>query len=345
MVAAADDKSDVATVTYGTSATDMVEISDVETILRETYSLNSVTDGSTTATSSHALLIEADSSSFNVGDNTLSVTITDTAGNYTTATTSLSVVSKRTNRNFLLFPGTNYVGLALIPDDGVASTTDDAAFSRLMKQNVNSSVSTTMQSDFNSGATLGDIVTSVNAYGLIGSATTNAFMTYAPGAPSNSLENLAPFQGMIFKIKEQITSATSSATYDVFNKVSVSGFTAKQAVPVKMNIEGVFFDPDSTPPMKQLEIGYNLVAPHILTPTTFDTVYRGALIPLQLAASAIGFERRVDPDGSTSGSIGVEIFEGFVVESLGGTMKPNLAYWTFIVRDDNTNPTRPVITP
>ena len=72
------------------------------------------------------------------------------------------------------------------------------------------------------------------------------------------------------------------------------------------------------------------MAPQILTDTTFDIIYRGALIPDQLAVSAIAFDRNVSViDKGTS--IEAEIFEGFVVKSLGDLLKPVLSYWTFIV--------------
>ncbi|MCH7786894.1 MAG: hypothetical protein IIC22_05225, partial [Chloroflexi bacterium] len=87
-----------------------------------------------------------------------------------------------------------------------------------------------------------------------------------------------------------------------------------------------------------------LIAPHILSDTLFDTVYRGALIPKQLAVSAITFQRRVNVvlDGS---AIQAEILEGFVTNSLGNLLEPELSYWTFVVQDDPVNPTTPTITP
>ena len=130
----------------------------------------------------------------------------------------------------------------------------------------------------------------------------------------------------------------------MFDKVNVEGFTAQQAVPIRVNIEGVFFTPGELPPDKVLRVGYNLIAPHILADSLFDTVFRGALIPRQLAVSAISFQRRVDVvlEGS---AIQAEILEGFVTNSLGNFLRPELSYWTFVVQDDPTNPTTPTITP
>jgi len=342
-VAAVDDKSDVASVTLSSTSEALPGISNVENILMETYGLTTVTVGASTATTTHVLLKVVDSASFSVGDNSLTVTIQDTAGNSTTTTASLSVVSKRTNRNFLLFPGTNYVGLALIPDDGDSATTDDAKISRALTQTITAAISGDMQDDpaFSGGATLANIVTSVSAFSTEGN-----FVVYTPDASADTLTDLAPFQGMIFKVQEtKAHSVTTSTSYDVFNKVSVTGFTATQAVPIKMNVQGVFFDPDSTPPSKTLRVGYNLVAPHILSATKFDIVYRGALIPTELTTSAIAFDRRITPVTNSDGSIGVEIFEGFTTQSIGDTLKPELAYWTFVVQDNATNPTTPTITP
>jgi len=342
VVAAADDKSDVASVTLNSTSEELPTVGNVETILKETYSMNTVTAGGSTATTSHMLLQTVDAASFSVGDNTLTVTIKDTAGNSTSTTASLVVVSARSNRNHLLFPGVNYVGLALIPDDGDSDTTDDALISRALEQDITTTVSSEMQADpaFSSGVTLSDIITTVSSYSDAGN-----FLRYTPDASADTLTNLAPFQGMIFKVKETLThSVNASTTYDVFNEVTVTGFTAAQAVPVKMNIQGVFFDPELPPPSKTLRVGYNLVAPHILSATTFDRVFRGALIPNELLTSAISFERRITPKVTTSG-IGVEIFEGFTANSLGDTLDPSLAYWSFVVQDAAVNPTTPTITP
>ena len=106
----------------------------------------------------------------------------------------------------------------------------------------------------------------------------------------------------------------------------------------------MFFRPGELPPDKTMRVGYNLIAPHILEDTLFDTVYRGALIPQQLAVSAITFERRVDA-GNDALTIEAEIFEGFVTNSLGNLLKPVISYWTFVVQDSPTNPSTPTITP
>ena len=130
---------------------------------------------------------------------------------------------------------------------------------------------------------------------------------------------------MIVKTLETVDSV------GVFKKVNVTGFTALQSVPIRVNIEGVFFRQGELPPDKVLRTGYNLVAPHSLTDRTFDNVYRGALIPDQLAVSAITFEREVESDLTSEDDIRAEVTEAFVTNALGDYLNPVFAYWTFIV--------------
>jgi len=254
------------------------------------------------------------------------VTVSDKAGNTITVTGSLNVVAARSNRNYFLFPGNNFMGLALIPDDGDDATTDDASLDRLMLQDVTDQVNPAFVThQATSTITLGDVVESTFAFNKAGN-----FIVHTPGdGASDTLTELKPFQGMILKTKEMTDSATSTA---IFNKVDVEGFSAQQAVPIRINIQGVFSPTGaSLPPNKELRVGFNLVAPHILGDTIFDKVLRGALIPRELAISALTFERRVDAVADTG--ITVEIFEGFVSNSLGDDLKPTLSYWTFIVDD------------
>ena len=239
------------------------------------------------------------------------------------------MVSARTNRNFFLFPGNNFMGLALIPDDGDPNTTDDASLDRLMDQDVTGQVNPAFVTQQNTTTiTLGAVVESTFAFNKAGN-----FIVHTPGdGAADTLTNLSPFQGMIIKTKE--TSAPGTTTpVDVFKKVNVAGFTAQQAVPIRINIQGVFSPRGAAlPPSKEMRVGFNLIAPHILADTLFDTVFRGALIPRELAVSALSFERRVDARADAS-DIRAEIFEGFVSNSIGGLLKPVLSYWTFIVDD------------
>jgi hypothetical protein len=272
-----------------------------------------------------------------VGQNNVAVRIVDNAGNEAIVNGVLNVVSARSNRNFYLFPGVNYMGLALIPDDGDSDTMDDAELDRLMTQDVTGAVDPDFATALGGAVTLGDVVESTFAFNGAGN-----FVVYTPGdGAADTLTEMEAFQGMIVKTNESVD--VGGDPFDVFRKVNVAGFTAEQAVPVRINIQGVFFRQGEVPPDKLLRYGYNLIAPHVLGDTLFDTVYRGALIPDELAVSAITFERRVDAEDS-GGEIIAEIFEGFSTNSLGDLLKPVLSYWTFVVENpNNANP--PTITP
>ncbi len=334
IVAASDSLSGVSSVIDLASGNPMVPISEVPQILVKMHGLDNVAPGTPTT---HVMFSDVQPGT-PVGVNTVNVKIIDNANNESTANGTLNVVSARSNRNYFLFPGVNFMGLGLIPDDGDSGTTDDASLDRLMTQDVTSSVNPVLAAALGGTVTLGDVIESTFAFNNAGN-----FIVHTPGSgAADTLTDLEPFQGMNVKTLE-ITSPTSTP-YAVFHKVDVEGFTAQQAVPIRVNIEGVFFTAGELPPNKVLRVGYNLIAPHILADTLFDTVYRGALIPNQLAVSAITFQRRVDSviDGS---AIQAEILEGFVTNSLGDMLQAQLSYWTFVVQDDPTNPTTPTITP
>jgi len=295
-------------------------------------------------TTTHALLSSVQSGT-PVGTNSVTVSISDKAGNTITAVGSLEVVSSRSNRNYFLFPGNNFMGLSLIPDDGDSSTTDDASLDRLMSQDVSDRVSDAFKTYMSTSTiSLGDVVESTFAFNRAGN-----FIVHTPGPAADTLTEMSPFQGMNVNTKETVGPTTS--TVDVFRKVSVSGFSAQQAVPIRINIEGFFFRQGELPPGLEMRVGYNLIAPHILSDTLFDTVYRGALVPRELAVSALSFDRRVYASLTSSG-ISAEIIEGFVTNSIGDKLKPELSYWTFIASDpldsrvnDLGDPLGPTITP
>jgi len=186
--------------------------------------------------------------------------------------------------------------------------------------------------------TLGDVVESTFAFNRQGN-----FLVHTPGSEgaSDTLVDMDPFQGMNVNVKSTVGTGTS--TTDVFKKVAVSGFTAKQAVPIRVNISGVFVstEPGVLPPDLELRVGYNLIAPHILDESAFERVFRGALEPVTQAISALSFERRVDAT-SDADTITAQIFEGFVTKSVGDLMRPEMSYWTFIASNpaqtvDNTH--------
>ena len=334
VVAASDNLSGVASVLDVTSGDAMAPVGEVPTILVVMHDLGDVSG--TSATHVQLATVQAGTP---VGQNQINITVVDGAGNQSSVAGTIDVVSARSNRNFFLFPGVNFARLALIPDDGNPITTDDDSLDRLMTQDVTSSVNPALATALGGTVTLGDVMESTFGYNDFGN-----FILHTPGSggAADTLTVLDPFQGMIMKTLE--TTNVGGTDFDVFSKVSVEGFSAQQSVPIRMNIEGVFFRPGELPPDKTMRVGYNLIAPHILEDTLFDTVYRGALIPQQLAVSAITFERRVDA-GNDALTIEAEIFEGFVTNSLGNLLKPVISYWTFVVQDSPTNPSTPTITP
>lgn len=335
VVAAQDSLSGVAEAEL-TSGGGLAAIADVPQILIGMHSLGFVG----AATSTHVTLSRVQTGT-PVGVEGVSVTITDKAGNSSVASGQLNVVSARSNRNYFLFPGFNFMGLALIPDDDNDGTSDDASMDRLMSQNVTAGVSEAFASSLGGSVTLGDVVESTFSFNRAGN-----FITHTPGPAADTLTEMAPFQGMNVKTKE-----SDGGGIGVFRKVSVTGFSAQQSVPVRVNIQGVFLRPGQLPPGLEMRVGYNLIAPHILDDSLFETVFRGALVPRELAVSALSFERRVDAKKS-GGTIKAEVYEGFSTNSMGDTLKPEMSYWTFIASDpldtrvnDLGDPLGPRITP
>jgi hypothetical protein len=345
LVAASDALSGIATSTLLSTGATMLPLADIPATLREMHSLGSVSVALVgNVTTTHVILAS-------VAANTpaelqsIPVMVSDKAGNSINVNGALNVVAARTNRNYFLFPGNNFMGLSLIPDDGDDTTTDDASLDRLMSQDVTDQVNPAfVTQQATTTITLGAVVESTFAFNKAGN-----FIVHTPGeGAADTLTNLSPFQGVIMRTKAMTVSAP---VVDIFKKVDVEGFSAQQAVPIRINIQGVFSPTGaSLPPIKELRVGFNLVAPHILRDTLFNVVFRGALIPRELAISALTFERRVD--AVASDGIKVEIFEGFVSNSLGDALKPTLSYWTFIVDDpqndlvnDLGDPLGPAITP
>jgi len=329
ITAAEDDSSGMDYVTLTGSSVRFSATSSVPALLYNMHELQRVvtsTSTGETASTTHVTLLTVQAGT-PVGANEYSVTLYDKAGNSATTTTDLQVVSSRTNRNYYLFPDFNYMGLGLIPDDGMASTTDDAKIDRLMTQDVSQRVSDAFRTEMGGSVTLGDVVEQVNSY--IETTDGGAFVVYSPGdGASDTLTDLKAFQGLTIKTKS--TSATGTA---VFKQAKVEGFSATQSVPIKYNIQGVFFKQGALPPDKELRVGYNLVAPHIMSDTAFTTVYRGALIPKELAVSALTFERDVVASVDSTGAIAATVTEAFSANSGPDLLKPTFSYWTYIVDD------------
>jgi hypothetical protein len=199
--------------------------------------------------------------------------------------------------------------------------------------------------------TLGDIIETVSAFSLAGE-----FVVFTPGPMADTLTEMEAYQGMTIKTLAEVDKDGDLTTTDdkikVFKEAAVEGFTATQNVPIRYNVEGVFFETGELPPEKELRVGYNLVAPHIMEETQFDTVMRGALIPKELAVSALTFERSVTAGVGSDGKMSATINENFSANSGNELMKPEFSYWTFIVDDpDDTrvnsegDPKGPTLTP
>ena len=246
--------SGVGSVELSSSGDPLTEISEVPAILVQMHGLDTTTVDSTTLSTTHVLLSDVVGGT-PVGLNSQSLTVIDEAGNEAQIFGDLNVVSARSNRNYFWFPGVNFMGLALIPDD--------PSMDGLMTQDVTDRVNPDFATSLGGTATLGDVVDITFALNKAGN-----FIRHVPGpGATDTLTDLEPFQGMIVTTFETVNSE------DVFKKVSVAGFTAEQAVPVRVNILGVFFQTgELTPPSKELRVGYNLVAPQILDESLFDEV-------------------------------------------------------------------------
>jgi hypothetical protein len=273
----------------------------------------------------------------------------------------LEVKSKRSNRNYFLLDGFNYMGVGLIPDE--------PSLTELMKYPITDKVSDDFKTHLQAAwttvddtsttdvdeskvvVTLADIIETVSAFSLAGE-----FQTFTPGPAADTLTDIEAFQGMTIKALTQIDAdgdlTTTTDKIGVFREAAVEGFTATQKVPIKYNIEGVFFKTGELPPDKELRVGYNLVAPHILSATPFTTVMRGALIPKELAVSALTFERSVSASLDSTYEMNATIQEMFSANSASDLLKPEFSYWTFIVDDpDDTrvnsegDPKGPTLTP
>ena len=346
----------------------LVTIGSTPAIMREMYSLGTTNSAPTT----HTILAEVEAGT-PIGVNDVFVTLRDAAGNVANAGGSFDVVAQRSNRNYFLFPGANFMGMGMIPDDGNSETpakcpvvggvitcsgTEDPSLDRLMTQDITSRVNPNM-SVLATSTTLGDIIETTWAYSMAGN-----FLKHSPGPGSlDTLQVMEPFQGMLVMVNSTVED-DNGGFHEVFKMVDVEGFTAQQAVPIRVNIQGVFFRTGigeggfpEAPPSKELRVGYNLIAPHVdesgsAANRAFDYVFRAALIPNELAVSALTFDRRVDASLLTDGSIKAQVFEGFVTNAGSDVLKPTLSYWTFIVDDmiDNglntlLDPKGPTITP
>ena len=188
----------------------------------------------------------------------------------TPVSTSLNVVQQRTNRSFYLFPGPNFTGLGLVPDDPsianqLTQTVPNANQALIDAIKAGKPDNTELDRDV---VKLDDVVETVWAFNA--DAVSPAFKNFVTSDP---LTDLAPFQGMIIMTREDATG--SSGPVPVFDEATAS--LTLHAVPVRLDIEGPSLSPTATAPVSSaLSKGFNLMAPHIWADTPFDTVFAGS---------------------------------------------------------------------
>ena len=250
------------------------------------------------------------------------------SGGPATVTATLQVVDERSNRNFFLFPGMNFTGLALVPDSSndtfaellrgpaAAASPGYANLLRLWRKYVFGTRS------LSRSVALADVVEMVSTFDGAWSSynTRDPLLPKVGKAPKeggggptsggggakggggggkttkqaelvDTPTELRPWQGMLIKTRQTATS--TNFTDDVFETVTVPGY-GTTSVPIKMTAYGPFLDP-CRPVTHALRVGFNLVAPHIEAEAPFNAVFGSAAsAPFgQQFSSAISFERRV----------------------------------------------------
>ncbi len=309
----------------------MNDVSAFSDLVIKTFSLSKTGDKNTTHMNYSQL-----QSGLPVGTNTFQVVVTDNAGNSSTLETTLPIRSTRTNRNYFLFPGNNYVGLGIIPHDGNFWTNDDASIDRLMRYDVTDSVADAFKNHVlasgQSTVKLSDIVESTWAYSVGG-----AFLLHSPnGSSKDTLENLQPHQGMIMVVKSSFQNGTEDGA--VFRTGIYPGSSTAIEVPIVFNIKGVFVQAGEIPPGRTMRVGYNLLAPHALGDTLFDTVLRGALIPTPLVTHASTISNDLHFLGTENKTVTTTVRRNESNSIFnGGTLKLVESYWVYIHDDPNNN--------
>ena len=278
------------------------------------------------------------------------VTLTYSNSATTTVSATLHKVTARTNRNFFIQDGVNFVGLGLVPTD--------TSITNLLTQSVNNS-NPAFAALLNRQVTLADVIQSIFAFTFDNNASFESYNTADPitGADAaDTFTQLAPFRGMVVVARNSVTPVNASST-DVFESVWVPG-TGTTTVPVKINIVGPFLatvgNNPPLPAVQPLRTGFNLIAPHVWAPTPFDTAFggTGGFDPGQVFSSAISFQRSVFPVSVSPSMVGAIVVQQFVTESPAippfvapGTIDPVLSYWLRVAAlPGASNATPPVIT-
>ena len=313
-----------------TDMTGFVSIASVSEILQKTYGLDEVRTKASTyvmlamATGTAGVLTHADASG---GDPT---------------DTDLLIVGKRTNRNFYLFPGTNFTGLGLVP-----TTSSIADLLEQSVPNANQELIDAIKAA-NLGNTdldrdvvkLEDVIGAAYAFpNTLTSQTFKCTYTLDPILVASlspnicgalpGLTDVKPFQGMLIVTRE----AAGGDTVAVFDEATAS--VELHPVPVRLNIVGPFLPAGNVSPESvNLAVGFHLIAPHIWAQTPYDTVFAGSGGDIsQTFSSAISRWQAVEP-WSDASAIYAEIVDVIVTESASippfvgpGVLSPELAYW------------------
>ena len=318
----------------------LLAIASVDDIVRGQHNLNFVRS----KTSTHVALLSI-SSTEPLGKIDFAFDLNYTAGSDPTVTTtagtaiSINVVGSRTNRNFFLSPGINFVGLGLVPAISSTATQLEQAV-----PNANHAFADAVAAaNFERGVELKDVVEKIFVFDCVTTKPTcdgvwNLFHTTdaLSGASSTdpnagALTYLKPFQGMIIKTRITSTPAGGSGI-SVFDKVNVAGF-GPTGVPVKMNIVGPFIDVTTNvplaPPEHTLRFGWNLIAPHTQEAAPFNIVFNDVVVPDVLASRAISFIREIR-SANFGGNIIGDIVEEFAIATWNEIIRPEFAYWTRI---------------
>ena len=265
---------------------------------------------------------------------------TDGGGNTVASSVNATVVATLPDRNVYLSEGFNFVGFPLIADTPPLAT--------LLDQDV-TNVSATLVEATQALATprnpkLSDIVETVQTWsgGPSSGTGAGAFLIYNP-IGADTLTDIAPFLGLIVKVKStvDVDGAGPIASVSVFDTApDPSGASSDVKVPVAWNATGLVLNPGSTPPTKDLVTGFNLWTLHAEQSLSFDFALRGALIPTQLAVSAITQTNLINAVADTSvlGGFGVDISQGFQSNFPGSSLKPTRAYWTLMAGNATISP-------
>ena len=300
----------------GSAGATLMKIEDLPMVLRYMHGLNWVKSKPAT----HVML-GAVPEDYPQGRFEFTVDLDFTNGGIDTRRADLDVVGARSNRNYFLFPSVNFVGLGLDPAD--------PSIAALLGQHADAIhpdfEDDVVGDDQDKSVRLMDVVEEIIAYeydadgGFIEYHTDDRRTKTVNEQPAaQSLTELRPYQGMIFKTRK-----------DAFKWVPVGPFGELRPVPIRMNIDGPFLDISN--PLKATQIvqearqGWNLVAPHTEDAAPFYIVFRSLLVPLAMASGSVSFEREVV--AVQQSNVVAHIVERFAIATISGMIRPEFSHW------------------